>query len=125
MSWYCGSQETATGCGWLTTRSQLCKRLSCVTMTPFGLLVEPEVYWMNAISCVPLAAISLAGACLRSSVTIHASRARYTRWGSEADGSTLAVLVLSESWQPRLVKTPEASQSFAMCLILYRAASSP
>ena len=52
MSWYCGSQETQTvssfdANAWVMTR-RLCARFVRPIMTPFGVDVEPEVYWRKA-----------------------------------------------------------------------------
>ncbi len=56
-SWYPGSQLQKTSSG---TRSSVvvkaswwCSTFACVTTTPLGLLVDPEVYWRNATSCGP------------------------------------------------------------------------
>src|SRR5574342_888080 len=52
MSWYGGSQLTPTSCAegsnpqWIN--SELCQRFACVSRTPLGSAVEPEVYWMMA-----------------------------------------------------------------------------
>jgi hypothetical protein len=54
MSWYSGSQLTNTSLGVACTvgamARMLASRLACVSATPFGLPVLPEVYWMKAMS---------------------------------------------------------------------------
>ncbi|CAM3253095.1 hypothetical protein COSO111634_08375 [Corallococcus soli] len=52
MSWYGGSQMMATlsvrasNACWMSPR--LWTRLPCVSITPLGVPVEPDVYWRNA-----------------------------------------------------------------------------
>ncbi len=54
MSWKSGSQETKTGLSLCpmarAMSSRLCRRLAWLSITPFGLPVEPEVYWRKARS---------------------------------------------------------------------------
>jgi len=54
MSWYSGSQLTNTSRGVASIACaiarMLASRLACVSTTPLGLPVLPEVYWMNAMS---------------------------------------------------------------------------
>ncbi len=54
MSWYSGSQLTKTSRGVACTTCaiarMLASRLACVSATPLGLPVLPEVYWMKAMS---------------------------------------------------------------------------
>src|SRR4051794_16225708 len=57
MSWYGGSHTTtrlSSECPkkrWISPR--LCSRLACVSITPRGLAVEPEVYWRKASAAPP------------------------------------------------------------------------
>ena len=53
-SWKNGAQPTTVeSASWPKARwiiRSLARRLPCVTMTPLGSAVEPDVYWRNAIS---------------------------------------------------------------------------
>ena len=66
MSWKWGSQLTWTVdpnaprlLAFFKT-SRFCIRLSCVTTTPFGIPVDPEVYWRKATA----SAVGLVGSSL-------------------------------------------------------------
>ena len=54
MSWYGGSQITPALSGVWPKHSamvaELCSRFACVSITPRGVRVEPEVYWRTATS---------------------------------------------------------------------------
>jgi hypothetical protein len=77
MSWYCGSQETPI-IVWSTALAQLWSTLAWLTMTPFGSLVDPDVYCKNRISPGSFRKASEARP-RTSSVVIHA------RFGSAGD----------------------------------------
>ncbi len=49
MSWYCGSQDTTMGLVWSMTSGAVSRMFSCVTITPLGAMVEPEVYCRKRI----------------------------------------------------------------------------
>ncbi len=59
MSWYAGSHVSSRSsavqriCRWVASRLE--RRLRWVTRTPRGVPVEPEVYWMIAVSSPPAA----------------------------------------------------------------------
>src|ERR1700730_8927655 len=48
MSWYWGSHDTAIGQCWIALWP-FAITLRCETITPFGSLVEPDVYWRKRI----------------------------------------------------------------------------
>ncbi len=123
MSWYWGSQETPTG-RWSTTASPLASRLACVTITPFGSLVDPEVYCRKASGwwAPRISASDPRGA---SVVTIQGSPLIASRLHDQVASRRRAWFTFIDQAQPRSVKIAEAPQSSAMKFIFASADAKP
>jgi hypothetical protein len=86
MSWNIGSQLATTDSGPCSNRSRmsrwLWRTLACVTITPFGESVDPDVYWRRARVSPPTSGNTHAGsgpARTSSVVTISSAAASPSR----------------------------------------------
>ena len=111
MSWKSGSHDTPLSKDeslprpWTMKASEFAARLPCVTMTPFGRDVLPEVNWRNARSSGSIATSSVPGDGAASSSTVMTVRSSGARASTGSTKGRVAVVVSS-------IDAPDA---LAMC----------
>ncbi len=109
MSWNSGSQPAITESAELPKArriiSSLWRRLPWLTITPFGMPVEPEVYWRKARASAPGAAMSQSG-----SGTSAASAASQV---ARARAGTCSFKVAARARVAAVVSTTRGRQSSA------------
>ncbi len=111
MSWYGGSQMTPT----LSSRTskawemspRLCSRLPCVSRTPFGSPVEPDVYWRNA-------SVSSAASGRRQPDSTPSGSASVATQRSAASSGACSKSASLMSWMKAVVSTTLARESRMM-----------
>lgn len=118
MSWKSGSQDmprvlpVVRNARWI--RAELCSRLPCVSTTPRGAEVEPEVYWRNATVSAPTDGCAHSPASDSGTRSVASSRSTSITAPSGSSGSsrsrTAAVVSATVAPQSATMSTSRSTE---------------